>query len=81
MGFFNQQLDLVLAGYNAGENAVKRYRGIPPYTETQGYVRKVQELYSTYRQWKPPARKPAYRIQRIVQSDGQVLLTNMPARR
>src|SRR5262249_35619194 len=31
-------------GYNAGENAVLRYKGIPPYRETQGYVRKIQAL-------------------------------------
>ena len=32
---------LAAAGYNAGENAVVRYGGIPPYRETQGYVRKI----------------------------------------
>ena len=80
MGFFNQKLDLVLAGYNAGENAVKRHGGIPPYSETKGYVRKVQALYSSYRQWAAKLAQPSFRIQRIVQSNGRVLLTNTPVR-
>jgi len=78
MEFFDQKLDLVLAGYNAGENAVKRHGGIPPYSETKGYVRKVQDLYSSYRQWPAKAAQPSFRIQRVVQSDGRVLLTNTP---
>ena len=35
---------LAAAGYNAGENAVVRYRGVPPYRETQGYVRKIMGI-------------------------------------
>lgn len=37
---------LSLAGYNAGENAVKRNRGVPPYAETRGYVPKVLAAWS-----------------------------------
>jgi soluble lytic murein transglycosylase-like protein len=41
---FDQDLRLSLAGYNAGENAVIRHGNrIPPYAETQGYVRKVMD--------------------------------------
>ncbi len=36
---------LTLAGYNAGEQAVKRYKGIPPYKETQRYVKRIMKVY------------------------------------
>lgn len=36
---------LAAAGYNAGEKAVDRHRGIPPYPETQQYVKRVMQLY------------------------------------
>jgi soluble lytic murein transglycosylase-like protein len=46
MGMFNDRLDLVLAAYNAGEGAVRRYSDkIPPYPETQSYVRAVLAKY------------------------------------
>jgi soluble lytic murein transglycosylase-like protein len=41
---FNGDLELALAGYNAGENAVAQYGGVPPYSETQRYVRRIRAL-------------------------------------
>jgi soluble lytic murein transglycosylase-like protein len=46
---FNGNLELTIAGYNAGEGAVIRYGGIPPYEETQGYVTNVLSFYQRYR--------------------------------
>jgi len=46
---FNGDIHLTVAGYNAGENAVIRYGGIPPYKETQGYVVQVIGHYQQYR--------------------------------
>lgn len=42
---FNADLPRTLAAYNAGENAVIRYGGIPPYAETQTYVKRAMSVY------------------------------------
>jgi hypothetical protein len=44
LDMFGGDVVLASAAYNAGENAVIRYNGVPPYRETQGYVGKVQAL-------------------------------------
>jgi soluble lytic murein transglycosylase-like protein len=43
------RLDLALAAYNAGQGAVQKYDGVPPYAETQQYVRDVIALYARYK--------------------------------
>ncbi|HEX7668573.1 MAG TPA: lytic transglycosylase domain-containing protein [Polyangiaceae bacterium] len=56
---FNGDIELTLAGYNAGENAVIQHGGIPPFEETRQYVVKVMEYYRYYRESSSnPARRP-----------------------
>jgi soluble lytic murein transglycosylase-like protein len=45
---FNGNVSLALAGYNAGEGSVDKYSGIPPYSETQNYVRIITSRYGKY---------------------------------
>lgn len=46
---FDSNIELALAGYNAGENAVEKFGNkVPPFEETQNYVRKVLTLYSEH---------------------------------
>ena len=46
---FNGDLTLAAAGYNAGEGAVARHGGVPPYSETRYYVQRVGQLADRYR--------------------------------
>ncbi len=45
LSYFRGNVDYVLAAYNAGENAVDKHGGIPPYKETRNYVKKIRRLY------------------------------------
>src|SRR6185503_1572371 len=45
MAYFQGDVALVLAAYNVGEEAVERYRGVPPYRETRDYVKQITSVY------------------------------------
>jgi soluble lytic murein transglycosylase-like protein len=47
---FKGDFELAAAAYNAGPNAVNKYGGVPPYDETQEYVRRIKILYRRYGQ-------------------------------
>jgi soluble lytic murein transglycosylase-like protein len=80
MNLFGDRVDLALAAYNAGEQAVLRHgERIPPYRETQSYVPAVLEKYREWRE--PPPAAPAARV-RIQYLPGTTLeSTVQPERR
>lgn len=49
LAYYEGRVTLAVAAYNAGEKAVDRYKGVPPYAETRDYVRRVRLLYPNER--------------------------------
>ena len=71
LAFFQGDVTLVVAAYNAGERAVERYRGIPPYPETREYVRKITKLYTkAIHPYQPGIVEPSPIMARIKRAKG-----------
>jgi soluble lytic murein transglycosylase-like protein len=68
---FPGDLRRVLAAYNAGEQSVIQYGGVPPYLETQQYIERVLALYGA-------KEAPVQKIYRYRLANGSILLTNTP---
>lgn len=67
---YQDDLDQILAAYNAGPDALKKYSGIPPFPETLRYIRKVKAIYSG------EGGRIRTRIYQFRDSQGRVVLTN-----
>lgn len=75
MNYYNNNLDLSLAAYNAGPEAVEKYgRVVPPYPETRRYIKKVKAYLS---QSKAIKRRKS-KIYKFYDESGKVVLTNNP---
>lgn len=71
LSIFNGNRKLVLAAYNAGQEAVRRYgHKIPPYSETREYVRRVLEIYNNGNS------VPKTIIYSFYDSEGKLVITN-----
>jgi soluble lytic murein transglycosylase-like protein len=64
---------LVLAAYNAGQSAVRRYKGIPPYPETRSYIAGIMK---TYKKPTVTTKNPTYMVK---DANGRTVLVNDPA--
>jgi soluble lytic murein transglycosylase-like protein len=69
---YEGKTSLVLAAYNAGQEAVKKYKGIPPYPETRNYIKRIQ---AGYRNANIRTRTVIYKY---YDGDGKLVLTNDP---
>jgi len=72
---YKKNLPLTLAAYNAGEEAVKKFKGIPPYKETRTYIKRVMKYmglgYTSF--FRPKVRQKIYKI---VTGDGRIIITD-----
>jgi soluble lytic murein transglycosylase-like protein len=76
MDRYGSNLSLTLAAYNAGEHAVNAYGGVPPYPETQQYVRKILAAYGGAAGGASGIYSQA--VYQWVDRDGTVTFTNIP---
>jgi soluble lytic murein transglycosylase-like protein len=76
---FSSDLALALAAYNAGEQAVLAYGGIPPYPETRDYVARVLRYFTGSPAVALPVSMPST-VYRRLERDGTVVYTNIPPR-
>ena len=76
LDLYGGNLNLSLAAYNAGEKAVERHGGVPPYRETRDYVKKIGDHYGALLAQR--LQRKSFGIVKYVDENGRVLFTNAP---
>ena len=69
---YSRNLNMALAAYNAGPEAVEKYKGIPPYPETQQYIKKINASMNAV------LVRANKRIYSYYNESGRLVLTNIP---
>lgn len=73
LAYFRGDVILASAAYNAGEGAVNRHLGIPPYAETRSYVRRILESYRRVEHpYDPTLTEPSPELPRILQRKNRI---------
>lgn len=69
---YNGKTDLVLAAYNAGQEAVRKFNGIPPYRETRNYISKIMNRFGYDKEYI----KGKTEIYKFYDKDGKLWITD-----
>ena len=76
---YSGNLQFALAAYNAGEGAVARYRGVPPYAETRNYVSRILTIYTGQPYRMGGVSRPARPVKMVRDRNGTTVITNTTA--
>ena len=72
LAYFQGNVTLATAGYNAGEGTVDRYRGVPPYAETRAYVKRIREVFKNdHHPFDPRITEPSPELGRMTPTAGR----------
>jgi len=76
---YSGNLQFALAAYNAGEGAVARYRGVPPFAETRNYVARILTIYTGQPYRMGGGFRPARPVKMVRGKNGSTVITNTTA--